>query len=343
MNRNDRNDPRKQTARSGNASVGNGNRGKRPPFRTSDTNEVKADEHRRTVKFEPREPLKRAEAGTPPSSANRQKKSGGLAEMLKSFFTPKVAMYFAIGFVLLLLLVCMTVSMLIGVSSIEVTGTDMSTKEEIIAASGIEEGSGYFSYNTKDAERNVLEKVPVVTEVEISRSLLGKVSIAVREEKAYWYVDVFGEYFALSESLEAVKKSDRRGEFIDRGLVRLDLPKIESVVLGRPIEFSDDGRDCAFVGELLSEIRESELYLNGRLDQVCIETKFEIFVVSDLQYKIKIGKYSGAKVKLDTVAKALEKDLFEEGETWELDASDVSGITSRRDHGLNFDYLRPEG
>jgi hypothetical protein len=260
---------------------------------------------------------------------------------LKGYFTPKVTLYCVIGAIALLLLICMLVSFIIGVQSIEVNGCDMATPDEIISASGIAEGSGYFSYNTGKVEKNILDSLPCLTEADIDRSIFGKVVITVSEKKAYWYTEIFGEYYVLSESLEVIRRTDNKSELIDRGLVRLDFPEVKSAVLGKVIEFTDGDRDCSFIGDFLADIRESELYKSGRMDQIGIETKFEIFVVCDLKYKINIGKYSSADVKLDMVAKALDDEQFSGDSLWQIDVSNVSRIVTRQDYELDLSYLKP--
>lgn len=251
-----------------------------------------------------------------------------------------MTLYFSLGAIALLLGICMMISITIGVRSIEVKGCDMVSPDEIISACGITEGSGYFSYNTGKAENKILDSIPCITEADIDRSIFGRVVITVSEKKAYWYTEVYGEYYALSESLEVIRRTDRKKEFIDRGLVRLDFPEVKSAILGRVIEFTDGDRDCSFVSEFLSDIRDTELYKRGRMDQICIETKFEIFVVCDLKYKINLGKYSSVGVKLDMVSKALTDEQFEGDTIWEIDVSAVSRIVTRENHELDFSYLK---
>ena len=252
-----------------------------------------------------------------------------------------MAMYLSIGGVALLLVVCALVSLIIGVRSVEVVGADLATAEEIVAAAEIREGSGYFSYNTSESERNILQRIHCVQEAKIDRSILGRVTVTITEKKAVWYMEIYGRYYALSESLEVIRVAESRGEFIRRGLVRLDLPEVKSAILGRVVEFTDGDRDCSFVAELLSEVTNSKLYSEERLNQLCIETKFGIYAVCDLKYKIILGKYSGAELKLNTARKALEKELFSGEESWELDVSDVSGVVSRPSRDADFSYLMP--
>ena len=250
-------------------------------------------------------------------------------------------LYAAIGFVLLVFGICTIVNIIIGVRTVEVTGADLSTPEEIISVAGIKEGSGYFSYNTRKSEENVLEKIPCVEEINITRSIFGKVKITVVEKKAFWYVQIFNEYYALADDLEVIRRAEGFKEFSNRGLVRIDFPKIESFVLGLPIEFSDEGRDCSFIWDFLSEIKESQLYQERRLNQIRIKNKFEIFIVSDLKYEINIGKYSSAKLKLDTVREVLSSEKLNDGNKWGITVMDDLKIVPRTENNLDFGHLIP--
>ena len=255
--------------------------------------------------------------------------------------TPRMTLYLAIGAVLLAFVVLAVVNIIIGVRNIEVSGTHLSNPEEIVSAAGIKEGSGYFSYNTSKAEKKVLSAIPCVSEIKISRSMFGKVKITVTEKTALWYVEFFGNYLALSDTLEVIRVEDVRSSYIEKGLVRIDFPEVHSAVLRQPIEFSDGDRDCSFIWDFLSEIQESDFYKAGRLNQIGIESKFEIFVVCDLKYKIKIGKYSNVSFKLNETKKALGNETFSGEEKWELDASGAPDIISRPENQLDFGYLAP--
>ena len=253
----------------------------------------------------------------------------------------KAKLCISVGTIAAVLFMCMLISFFIGVQSINVIGAEMSTREEIIAASGIEEGIGYFSYNTLKAEKRILDSIPCIGEVEIDRSIFGKVSIRVTEKSACWYTELFNEYYVLSDELEVIRRFESKSEIVGKGLVKLDFPKVESAVLGRAIEISDDGRDCSFVTEFLSEIKGSKLYKEGRINYISIETKFEIYVVCDLKYKIFLGKYSGATVKLDTVKLTLEDESFDGEGSWYLDVSSLPKVVTRPCEDLYFFDLIP--
>lgn len=253
--------------------------------------------------------------------------------------TPKMTVLAAVGVVVLALVICMLVNIIIGVRSIDVVGNDLAGDEEIAEMAGIFPGSGYFSYNTGKSEKTVLENIHCISEIKISRSVFGRVKITVTEKTPCWYMEVYGEYYVLSDSLEVIRRSDMRDDFVNRGLIRLDLPEVKSTVLGKTVEYSDGDRDCGYIPDFLSEIRETKLCREGRIDQVKLENKFRIFVVCDLKYRIALGKSENATMKLSSASAVIDQ-LADDG-CYSLNAADVSAPSAYRDDTLDFSYLKP--
>lgn len=272
-------------------------------------------------------------------SNDRMRSNGGIFEKIKSKMTPKMTVLAVVGVALLALVVCMLVNIIIGVRSIDVVGNDLAGAEEIAEVAGIFPGSGYFSYNTGKAEKNVLENIHCISEIKISRSVFGRVKITVTEKTPCWYMEVYGEYYVLSDSLEVIRRSDMRDDFVNRGLIRLDLPEVKSTVLGKTVEYSDGDRDCGYIPGFLSEIRETKLCREGRIDQVKLENKFKIFVVCDLKYKISLGKSENVVKKLDSASEVIAQ--IHDGDCYSINASDVSDISIYKDGTLDFSYLKP--
>ena len=235
------------------------------------------------------------------------------------------------------------INVVIGVREIEVEGISLCTREEILEAAKMSEGSGYFSYNTSKSEKAVKEQYPCVNKITITHSFFGKVSVKVVEEKALWYVESFGEYFALSEDLRVIKKEDRKDNLASLGLIRIDFPELKSAVLGKKVEIRDEGRDCAYVTELLDDIVKTELYKAGRVNQIVIKTKFEIFAICDYKYKVCLGNTSDIDRKFLILENTLLDSRFLGEDTWEINVSDVGDAVVRKDYDLNFDYLKPGG
>ena len=266
--------------------------------------------------------------------------SESFIDRIKERMTPRFTVILSVSAVLAVLFICMLINIFIGVRTIEVRGNKLAPREEILNVAGISSGSGYFSYNTGKSEKKVIENIHCISDIRISRSVFGKVTVTVSEKNACWYTEVHGEYYALSDELEVIRHSELRDEFIFNDLVRLDFPEVKSVVLGKKIEYADSGRNCEFVPGFLDEIRNTELYKNSRVDQVEMKTKYEIYIVCDMKYKVHIGKSEGTGKKLASVKIMLENSRFSNDDLFEIDASDIGNITARVDVALDFSYLK---
>ena len=285
---------------------------------------------------------KQADPQRKPSTDNRGARPNSHARKPDGSRVDWIRITLLIGAAMLVFAVFAIINIVIGVREIEVEGISLCTREEILETAKMSEGSGYFSYNTSKSEKAVKEQYPCVNEIVITRSFFGKVSVKVSEERALWYVESFGEYFALSEDLRVIKKEDRMQRFASLGLIRLDFPELKSAVLGKPVEIRDDGRDCAYVSELLEDIVETETYKTGRVNQIVIKTKFEIFAVCDYKYKVCLGNTADIDKKFLILENTLLDSRFAGEDTWEINVSDVGDAVVRKDYDLNFDYLKPD-
>ena len=271
-----------------------------------------------------------------PAPSTKEKKPSLLKRI-----SPKLKIVAAFATVAVIFIVCMAVNISIGVREIDIEGNVLCTREEILEAAGLEEGSGYFSYNTSKAEKGVRERFYCIEEISISRSSFGKVKVKVSETKAHWYVESYGEYFALSDDLTVIKSDDRRDGFINCGLVRLDFPEIKSAVLGKTLEIRDGDRDPSYVSELLSDIQKTEIYLSGRIFEIRIKTKFEVFVVVDRRHLVSIGNCNDIENKMKALNRTLADSHFEGEGLWEINVSDVGSPTARENAELDFSHLYP--
>ncbi len=253
----------------------------------------------------------------------------------------KLKLILAFSLITLIFIVSAVINISIGIREIDVKGVELCTREEILSVAGIEEGSGYFSYNTSSAEKKIKELYPCVVDIRISRSTFGKVTVSVTEEKALWYVESYSEYFALSEDLRVIKSEENKKRFIECGLVRLDFPEIKSAVLGKTIEIRDDDRDPSYVFDLLSDIRATDLYNAGRVDQIKIKNKFDVYVVVDRRHLVSIGNCTEIAYKLGQVRDVLSDSRFDWTKKSEILVFDPKSPTVRENSELDFSYLNP--
>ena len=101
-------------------------------------------------------------------------------------------------FFLVIVALIFVMSVFFKVSRIEVKGNSIYTADDVIKASGIEEGDNLFFINGIAAGSRVAVKLPYVDSVQINRGLPNLVTIEITESKAVGCVKVGDELWSLS-------------------------------------------------------------------------------------------------------------------------------------------------
>ena len=218
----------------------------------------------------------------------------------------------ALLFITLLSVVYKTV---FRVTDISVSNTVKYSADEVIAASGIEEGVNLYSFRRSSVADSVTFNCPYISDIDIERNIPHSVVISTTEDEPAYSVSVFGEYKLLSEGLRVLGTADT-SESAPAGLVRLLLPEISYSVAGRVISFSDSRYDRS-VREVLSAVADSEL--SERITAVDMRDIYNISMTCDDKYKLIIGDTSRLEMKLLTAARVLEDDMFKTDNKMRID------------------------
>lgn len=99
-------------------------------------------------------------------------------------------------------------SVFFRVSEIEVAGNSYYTDEEIILASGIEEGDNLFFLNKSSAAARMYSKLPYLADVFISRTLPNKLVIEIAESRAMAYVTSESGLWAIDSGCKLLSEVD---------------------------------------------------------------------------------------------------------------------------------------
>ena len=92
------------------------------------------------------------------------------------------------------------------VETVEVTGNQRYTQEEIIAASGIQMGDNLYALNKVSIDRKIRTRLPYVGELSINRALPSTIRIDVTEWEAVARVEAPSPEQAVREELDGGKK-----------------------------------------------------------------------------------------------------------------------------------------
>ncbi|MTH52640.1 FtsQ-type POTRA domain-containing protein [Bacillus mangrovi] len=121
-----------------------------------------------------------------------------LKEQRKQKTNKRLVSFLCLFFILILLVIYFQ-SPLSKISAVEVSGSIHASKEEIIKKSGIAPGTGYWSLDGGDAEREIKE-LKEIKSVQVLKTFPNKVTLKVEEYKRVAYAERNGSYLPILEN-----------------------------------------------------------------------------------------------------------------------------------------------
>lgn len=229
---------------------------------------------------------------------------------IKAFILSKQFFIALMAFMSLLALICLALvfSRFIGVGEFEIKGETDYRLSELISKSGIRTGDMMSSVNEREAERILLEKCPYLKSVEVKKKFPNKICFEVEERVLGWYLEVSEDYYALDYDLLVLLETYDEESIKERGLTKLVLPEIESVVCDRLPEFGHG--DEQLIRETLKII--DSFRTNGikeRLTYLDLSNRFEIKLTIDGEFDVNLGDMKDIDTKLATVTETIAKAL----------------------------------
>lgn len=126
----------------------------------------------------------------------------------------------------------------IKISSVEILGDDVYSKNRVVEASQIKLGSSMYTFSKNSAENNISTALPYVEKVKIKRYITGKVKIFLKKATPQYAVYTSGGCTLISNT----------GKVIEDGLTSVndDIIIIESTTLvsakiGETVQFGEQG------------------------------------------------------------------------------------------------------
>lgn len=234
----------------------------------------------------------------------------GTRRNIKAFILSKQFFIALMAFMSLLALICLALvfSRFIGVGEFEIKGETDYRLSELISKSGIRAGDMMSSVNERKAEKILLEKCPYLKSVEIKKKFPGKICFVVEERVLGWYLEVSEDYYALDYDLLVLLETYDEESLKERGLTKLVLPEIESVICDKLPEFGHgDEQLIRETLKIIDSFRTSGI--KERLTYLDLSNRFEIKLTIDGEFDVKLGDMKDIETKLATVTETIEKAL----------------------------------
>lgn len=113
-----------------------------------------------------------------------------------------------LAFVIIVIALIFGMSVFFRVTNIEVTGNSIYTTQEVIEASGVEEGDNLFFVNSITAGSRIISRLPYVSEASVERNLPDRVIIKIRESQAIAYIMVEDTAWVIDSSCKLLGPGD---------------------------------------------------------------------------------------------------------------------------------------
>lgn len=219
------------------------------------------------------------------------------------------------------------------VSDVGAEGSDVYAPEQIVAASGVDEGDHLYSFRASVVSSLIKHRCPQITDVSITRRIPSTVTFNVTEEECRYYTDFYGEYRGISASMR-VLFSISADEAKRRGLVLMKLPPVRSAIAGERAEFATIKND-SYIYDVVSAVAESEL--SDRINTIDLQSKYDVRLVCDGKYLMMLGTSESVETKLRIAKSVLEDEMFNSEDKARIDLSDLSKTSVVVDNQLVLD------
>lgn len=225
------------------------------------------------------------------------------------------ALFAPIAFLIICAALAFGMSVFFRVSGIEVEGNSLYTPEEIIEASGIEEGDNLFFINRFSAISRIFSKLPYVEKAVINRTLPNKLVIVVSESHAIACVSTEDGTWAIDRGCKLLSKAS--GDDL-RGLIRIEgltpiAPEAGQIIAPGEAE----SPKVAYLSEILTQI--DALGLRDRITYIDISGISNPSFDYIGRFTVKLGADENVEYKFQCLLSAVES--LSDGDRGTLDLS----------------------
>lgn len=193
---------------------------------------------------------------------------------------------------------------------IDVLGNGYYTAEEIIAASGLEEGDNLLILSRAEIAGNIMAECHYVSGVQVLRSLPDTVQIIIEEYDATYAVrDSEGEHYLITAGGKVTEKitAATAGQYIRIKGLTINPPAVGQIAT----VMAPSGQETAAKGQfdaltlLLRQLEEQELL--KVISSVSVPSSYEISLQYTDRFTVKLGDTSELTYKINYLKKVVDE------------------------------------
>ncbi len=236
--------------------------------------------------------------------------------------------------VLAVIFTIICLSVFFRISTIEITGTERYTKDDILALIDIEEGYSLYEVSDKDLEP-LVGRLPYIESARIVRHPPNKLVIDIAEVSPTYFCQLYGEYFILSEDLLVLERRFSGEGLAGSGLIEILIPEVDLAVVGKRLTFSEEISQ-KYVAAYLDALESGRMF--DYASAFDLRDRFSLYLIAKDIYLVELGNGDELATKLTTVAGMLEHQVFGDAVPATIDANDPSQCAVIKDPDLEVKF-----
>ena len=206
-----------------------------------------------------------------------------------------VALFTSLGLVI-------SLCFLFDLKEVRLSGVTLYSNEQIVAVGGVESGANLVRTDTDVIEKRLLDTLPYLKTVSVSKDYPHSITISVTEEQKCADIELYGKFYVIAES----------GKILEAGNAAhdLSLPMVTGFDLKEPelgAKFaSEDELKSKVLMQLLDAVEKSGL---KKITGIDITERTDLVLVYDNRIKLRLGSSIDLEYKLSCMKSVIEQKL----------------------------------
>ena len=199
------------------------------------------------------------------------------------------------------------------VGRIEIKGEMHYTEDQLREGLALDGAARLYSLDTDALEEKMMEEYPFLYAIKIRPVFPNRLVLSVVEWDTPWYIEISGGKYALNETLLVIDDVEDT-----TGMTKLILPDVQRVIAGSVPGFSKDENELRKTLEIIDTVRSVSYY--ERMTEVDVSDRWNIRLVVDGKFNIKLGNMNQLTYKLEQVGAVLDSESMIGAESAEITA-----------------------
>lgn len=219
--------------------------------------------------------------------------------------------YFVFSIALVLIISILCAALFFDLKKTEIRGNEKYSADEILSACDFGENPNLILLNTKNTEKEILNRFPYISQVDFKKVLPSTLIITITEDLPIWCTEISNDWFVLSSDLRIISRHSSKEDvdLLGLSLRYISLPEISSAVTGEKVSFVKEN-NYDYMTSFISELMTYDYF--SSVNAIDAEDRYHMALYSENgRYKILIGSSENLDSKLKFVLKLMKEEFGE--------------------------------